>query len=74
MRVGRSLLIVLLAAAAAGCAAVRPWERGRLAAPAMQFAIDGYADGQVDTIHEITEGATFAAGGPGAAGAGCGCH
>lgn len=35
----RTIFFVMLAALA-GCAAVRPWERGRLAAPTIQFAID----------------------------------
>jgi uncharacterized protein DUF4266 len=57
-----------------GCAQVRPWQRERLASPAMQFELDPYADQQLQTIHEITEGSTFGGGGPGGAGAGCGCH
>jgi uncharacterized protein DUF4266 len=58
----------------AGCAHVQPWERERLASPAMQFQVDPYADEQEQTILEITEGATFGGSGPAGAGAGCGCH
>jgi hypothetical protein len=59
-----------------GCVTVRPWERGRLASPAMQFQQDPFADEQEQSILEITEGATYASAGAGAggAGAGCGCH
>jgi hypothetical protein len=57
-----------------GCARVRPWQREHLASPIMQFEVDGLAELQERTIREITEGATFAGGGPGSAGAGCGCH
>jgi len=42
--------------------------------PALQFEVDPYADLQERSIREITEGATFSGGGPGSAGAGCGCH
>lgn len=57
-----------------GCATVHPWQRERLASPAMQFQVDSDAVGQMATVLEITEGSTFAGAGPGAAGAGCGCH
>jgi hypothetical protein len=65
---------IAVALLAGACAEVRPWQRERLASPAMQFEVDPYADGQEDSILEITEGGTFAGGGPGSAGAGCGCH
>ena len=70
----RRTLALLLFVAGAGCARVRPWQREQLAAPVMQFETDPYADAQERSIREITEGATFAGGGPGSAGAGCGCH
>ncbi|HEX6836887.1 MAG TPA: DUF4266 domain-containing protein [Polyangia bacterium] len=71
-----SLLLSLLLAvgAVAGCARVRPWERERLAGPAMQFQMAPFAEGQRDSVLEITEGSTFSSAGPGSAGAGCGCH
>lgn len=60
--------------ALSGCAAVKPWQRERLASPAMQFEMAPIADGQRDSVLEITEGGTFVGAGPGSAGAGCGCH
>lgn len=57
-----------------GCVRVRPWQREQLAKPIMLPAVDPYADAQDESMLEITEGATFAGGGPGSAGAGCGCH
>jgi hypothetical protein len=53
---------------------VRPWERDRLASPAMQFQMAPLATSQLDSVLEITEGNTFTSAGPGTAGAGCGCH
>jgi hypothetical protein len=64
----------LLALTSSGCGVVRPWQRELLAGPAMQFQMAPYADGQQGSIEEITEGGTFGSAGPGAAGAGCGCH
>ena len=64
----------LLLLAFAGCAHVTPSERERLASPAMRFEMDPVADGQRDSVHEITEGGTFPSAGPGNAGAGCGCN
>ena len=59
---------------ASGCAPVRPWQRGRLASPTMQFQMEPYGEGQRDSVLEITEGGTYSSAGPGSAGAGCGCH
>ena len=67
-------LAALALLGATGCARVRPWQRERLASPAMQFQMNPYGDGQVDGVVEITEGSTFSGAGPGSAGAGCGCH
>jgi hypothetical protein len=61
-------------AALAGCGHVRASQREHLANPAMQFEMDPVADGQRDSILEITQGATFSSAGPGTAGAGCGCN
>jgi hypothetical protein len=71
---GWFVLVLLAAVALAGCARVRPWERERLAGPTMQFQMAPFADGQRDSVLEITEGSTFSSAGPGNAGAGCGCH
>jgi hypothetical protein len=59
---------------ASGCARVRPWQRSRLASPAMQFEMAPLAEAQMSSVLEITEGSTFSSAGPGSAGAGCGCH
>jgi hypothetical protein len=64
---------VILLVALCGCVTVHPWQRERLAGPAMQFVLDPDADDQAEGILEITEGATYA-GAPGSTGAGCGCH
>jgi Domain of unknown function (DUF4266) len=74
MRAIVSLALMLVVVALAGCAHVRPWQRERLASPAMQFQMAPLADGQRDSVLEITEGSTFPSAGPGSAGAGCGCH
>ena len=67
----RVLVAVL---ALVGCHHVRATQREHLASPAMQFEMDPVADGQRDSILEITEGGTFSSAGPGTAGAGCGCN
>ncbi|MGZ3426128.1 MAG: DUF4266 domain-containing protein [Polyangia bacterium] len=74
MRAAVTLVLGLAVVALAGCARVRPWQRERLASPAMQFQMAPFADGQRDSVLEITEGSTFPSAGPGSAGAGCGCH
>jgi hypothetical protein len=73
---GKLTLVVLvgLLGFAAGCARVRPWQRGELANPAMQFQMSPLKQAQLDSVLEITEGSTFSSAGPGSAGAGCGCH
>ncbi len=72
--VARVLVVLVVACSLGGCARVRPWQRGRLASPAMQFQMAPLADSQRDSVLEITEGSTFPSAGPGSAGAGCGCH
>lgn len=70
----RLLLGIAGLVCAAGCAAVKPWERERLGSPQMQFQVDEMGESQLSTVLEITEGSTFGGTGPGSAGAGCGCH
>lgn len=65
---------LLVATAVTACTHVRPYQRGRLADPAMQFEMGASAAEQMDTIVEILEGNTYPSAGPGSAGAGCGCH
>lgn len=67
-------VLVGVAIATSGCGHVHASQRERLASPAMQFEMDPVAEGQQDSILEITEGSTFPSAGPGTAGAGCGCN
>jgi Domain of unknown function (DUF4266) len=67
-------VIVAAIGSASGCGHVHSSQRERLASPAMQFQMDPVAEGQRDSILEITEGSTFPSAGPGTAGAGCGCN
>ena len=54
----------------AGCAAVQPWQRGRLAHRAMTFDADG---GQMAYMTHWQEAREGAAGGFGVPSGGCGC-
>ena len=54
----------------AGCATVQPWQRGRLAEPAMTFDADSAQAAYMTHWQEAREGA---AGGFGVQGGGCGC-
>jgi len=54
----------------AGCATVEPWQRDRLANPAMQFDPDGGFAAFRAHWQEAREGAS---GGAGLQGGGCGC-
>ena len=70
-RVGVLLAITLAAAlAAAGCATVEPWQRGRLANPCMVFDSNGQQVAFDTHWQTSREGA---AGGFGVQGGGCGC-
>ena len=69
----RRLAVVLLAAvalAAAGCATVQPWQRGRLADPCMTFDADASAVAYMTHWQEAREGSS---GGFGVQSGGCGC-
>ena len=67
-------IVVVLALAAvlavSGCATVQPWQRGRLADPAMVFDADGSLVSYMTHWQEAREGA---AGGYGVQSGGCGC-
>jgi hypothetical protein len=67
-----SVLAVCLPAVflVAGCATVQPWQRGRLADPAMIFDEDGSSVAYTAHWQEAREGA---AGGSGVQSGGCGC-
>lgn len=62
-----------LATAVAGCAWAppRPWEKGELAKPAMQFDADRLEARYQEHVYQSKEAAT---GGYGVGGGGCGCN
>jgi hypothetical protein len=62
--------LLALVASAAGCAAVAPWERGRLAKPHMALDPDPAQRALRAHVHATREAA---AGGEVGAGGGCGC-
>ncbi|MFQ5643002.1 MAG: DUF4266 domain-containing protein [Thiogranum sp.] len=59
----------------AGCSTPEPWvkpyERAHLADPIMNFSRDPVADGYINHIYQVREGARGAEGGHGG---GCGCN
>ena len=66
--------LILLATVIAGCATVappKPWEKGALARPEMQFDADPLQSKLDQHIYTSKEAA---AGGYGAGGGGCGCN
>jgi hypothetical protein len=71
--IARAALVVIMLAAGlvvSGCATVQPWQRGRLADPAMVFDADGSLVAYMTHWQEAREGA---AGGFGVQSGGCGC-
>ena len=48
------MLVWVIAFSAGGCARVRPWQRGELASPAMQFQMSPLKQAQLDSVLEIT--------------------
>jgi len=69
----RTLAIVIATAsllAAAGCATVQPWQRGRLADPCMMFDADA---GQTAYMTHWQEAREASSGGYGVQSGGCGC-
>ena len=65
------VLIAPALLALAGCAAVQPWEKGKLAKPEMTFGGDRLETRYLDHIYTSREAA---AGGAGVGGGGCGCN
>jgi hypothetical protein len=63
--------LLLLTAAAGGCATVRPEEKEYLAEPAMTWSSGGIAQEHEDHVVENREGSF---GGTNAHGGGCGCN
>ena len=64
-----AFLFLLLGSA--GCTAVKPWERGRLAKPKMQLDPSPESTLLQQHVFEYREGAS---GGYGTVGGGCGCN
>jgi hypothetical protein len=65
--VGAAALLTL----SAGCATVKPWQRGTLADPIMQPDRDPIGQGLIDHIYFSREAAS---GGRSVGGGGCGCN
>ena len=63
--------IALTGMLAGGCATVKPWERGLLAKPEMQFVACPMLHGIDQHVYFSKEAST---GGVGVAGGGCGCN
>ena len=72
-RLPGTVLLLLLAACAAGCAAavVKPWDRDLLAQPAMQYVPNPMLNAVDEHVYFSREGST---GGMDVAGGGCGCN
>ena len=66
----RFALLGLVAALSAGCATVKPWQRGRLADPCMTFEANATMTAYASHWQESREGSS---GGAGVQGGGCGC-
>jgi hypothetical protein len=64
------VIVLFAAAGASGCATVHPWERGRLADPAMVFDADAEQQAYAAHWQEAREGSI---GGFGVQSGGCGC-
>lgn len=65
------LAAALLLFAEAGCAPVKPWQRGTLADPIMRADRDPIGDSLIDHVYFSREAA---AGGRSVGGGGCGCN
>jgi hypothetical protein len=70
-RLVRWLVVAFLAFAATGCAAVPPWDRGRLAKPCMRLDPEPESTLIEQHVYQYREGS---AGGYGGLGGGCGCN
>jgi hypothetical protein len=65
------LLVAILVASLSACETVKPWERGALAKPEMQWQTDVMEETLQAHIQYSKEASS---GGSGAAGGGCGCN
>jgi hypothetical protein len=71
----RVLAALALLAGLSGCAAVQPWEKGRLAKPEMGFGPSPLEPGLESRYAEhIYTSREAASGGSGVGGGGCGCN
>ena len=73
-RCARRIVVCAVVAALAGCATFdppKPWEKGELARPQMQFDPDPLEAKATQHVYTSKEGAT---GGYGVGGGGCGCN
>lgn len=64
-------VMIVLALWLSSCAAVAPWERGRLASPEMAWEPDPLIDGYRRHMHASNEAGADASALPGS---GCGCE
>jgi len=71
LRLAAGLMLALPMLAAAGCAAVKPWERDVLARPDMAWEPDTLEAGRNSHIRHSKEASLP---GGGAGGGGCGCN
>lgn len=71
----RVILAALAATLLGGCSSIEPWvkpyERERLASPALQFTRDGLSAKHFEHVREVREGGR---GATGVQGGGCGCN
>lgn len=67
----RLVVVATLLSISAGCAEVKPWEKGTLAKPEMTFEGDPLDTKFSEHIYSSKEGAS---GGAGVGGGGCGCN
>jgi hypothetical protein len=70
-RITRLIITALLVCCSSGCAAVKPWQRGRLAKPMMQLDPRPESTLLEQHVYQYREGS---AGGYGGLGGGCGCN
>jgi hypothetical protein len=65
------IFLLLAVTSIAGCADIKPWEKGTLARPEMTFEGDALDAKFTEHIYSSKEGAS---GGAGVGGGGCGCN
>ena len=68
------LVVLMLAALAAGCVTVRPQQRGVLSDPIMRFGGDEHDSAEKAQLRHALDNREGAFGAEGVAGGGCGCN